>query len=253
MSYRDKSIALVAALAVFRVLYIMYAPLDLSPDEAHYWEWARRLDLSYYSKGPLVAWVIALFTGVFGDTELGVRFGAVVFSAAASLVMYAVGRDLFGSPKVGFYSVVLAGFTPLLAVGSILMTTDVLLIFFWVSAVWCAHRVTAEGGTFRPMGGKWWYAVGVLVGVGFLGKYTMVLFYPCVALFLFFSMRDRFWLARPQPYIAGLISLVLAAPVLAWNYLNDFVTIRHTMGQAQAASPGFSFENTVEFLGSQAG
>ena len=33
-------------------------PLDLSPDEAHYWDWSRHLDLSYYSKGPLVAYLI---------------------------------------------------------------------------------------------------------------------------------------------------------------------------------------------------
>ena len=33
-------------------------PLDLAPDEAHYWDWSRHLDWSYYSKGPLVAWLI---------------------------------------------------------------------------------------------------------------------------------------------------------------------------------------------------
>ena len=27
-------------------------PVDLSGDEAHYWDWSRQLDLSYYSKGP---------------------------------------------------------------------------------------------------------------------------------------------------------------------------------------------------------
>src|SRR5262249_25418158 len=30
-------------------------PLDLGQDEAHYWDWSRHLDWSYYSKGPLVA------------------------------------------------------------------------------------------------------------------------------------------------------------------------------------------------------
>src|SRR5262245_31657226 len=33
-------------------------PLELAPDEAHYWDWSRHLDWSYYSKGPLVAWLI---------------------------------------------------------------------------------------------------------------------------------------------------------------------------------------------------
>src|SRR5436190_146486 len=33
-------------------------PLNLSGDEAHYWDWSRQLELSYYSKGPLVAYII---------------------------------------------------------------------------------------------------------------------------------------------------------------------------------------------------
>src|SRR6476469_5270700 len=55
---------LVAALviltsAALSLAYIwVRCPLDLAPDEAHYWEWSRQLDWSYYSKGPLVAWII---------------------------------------------------------------------------------------------------------------------------------------------------------------------------------------------------
>src|SRR5262245_20578367 len=41
-------------------------PLDLAPDEAHYWDWSRRLDWSYYSKGPLVAWLIRAGTLLAG-------------------------------------------------------------------------------------------------------------------------------------------------------------------------------------------
>ena len=36
------------------------AGFDLHYDEAQYWEWAQQLDWSYYSKGPLVAWSIAV-------------------------------------------------------------------------------------------------------------------------------------------------------------------------------------------------
>ena len=46
-------------LSVFRIFYILHGPLDLGPDEAHYWEWSRHLDLSYYSKGPMIAYLIA--------------------------------------------------------------------------------------------------------------------------------------------------------------------------------------------------
>lgn len=253
MSYKRPVIILIALLAVFRVLYIVFTPFGLSPDEAHYWEWSRRLDLSYYSKGPGVAYVIAFFTSIFGDNELGVRFGSVFFSTLASYLIYALGRDLFRSGKAGFYAAVLVSATPLFAIGSILMTTDVLLLFFWAAATLCAHRAITGAARFHRRGGAWWYATGALVGLGFLCKYTMVLFYPCLALFLVLSVRERFWFTRTEPYVAGLVSLVLASPVLLWNYLTDWVTIRHTAGQTHLGEAEFSMGEMLEFVGSQAG
>ena len=60
-----------AVVTALRIAYLAWGRLDLSPDEAHYWEWSRRLDLSYYSKGPLIAYLIA---GPHGRVRhLGVR------------------------------------------------------------------------------------------------------------------------------------------------------------------------------------
>jgi hypothetical protein len=47
---------LIVAAALLHLLHMASgSPLDLAPDEAHYWDWSRHLDWSYYSKGPLVA------------------------------------------------------------------------------------------------------------------------------------------------------------------------------------------------------
>ena len=42
--------------------FIASGRLDLAPDEAHYRTWSKRLDWSYYSKGQMVAYLIALST-----------------------------------------------------------------------------------------------------------------------------------------------------------------------------------------------
>ncbi len=63
-----------------RIAYLGAGVLDLSPDEAHYWEWSRRLDLSYYSKGPLVAYLIRALTTAFGTSAISIRLGAVLLS-----------------------------------------------------------------------------------------------------------------------------------------------------------------------------
>jgi len=49
-------------LATAQYVMIVSTPLDLSGEEAHYWEWSKRLDWAYYSKGPLIAVSIRLST-----------------------------------------------------------------------------------------------------------------------------------------------------------------------------------------------
>src|SRR5882724_4080308 len=64
-------------------------PIDLSGDEAHYWDWSRRLDISYYSKGPMVAYLIRGSCALFGrDTMLAVRFPALVLAVGSSILTY---------------------------------------------------------------------------------------------------------------------------------------------------------------------
>ena len=65
-------------------------PIDLAPDEAQYWDWSRQLDLSYYSKGPLVAYIIRASCAAFGDTMWAVRLPALVLAAglAAGVVLW---------------------------------------------------------------------------------------------------------------------------------------------------------------------
>ncbi|MEK6791422.1 MAG: glycosyltransferase family 39 protein [Deltaproteobacteria bacterium] len=238
-------VIILAAFAVLRLVYIGYGPFDLSPDEAHYWEWSRRLDLSYYSKGPAIAYVIALFTGIFGDTALGVRFGAVLFSTASSWMLYLLGRDMFGSEKAGFYGAILANVIPIFAVGAVLMTPDVIFIFFWIIAVYCMMKA------LQRRDGLFWYLAGISIGLGFMGKYTALLIYPCLLLYLLFSYKDRFWLKRKEPYIAGIISLLVVTPVIYWNISHGQVTIRHTLGHAHATDAAYSFMTALEFVASQ--
>lgn len=245
-SYRARLIAVLVCLAVLRALYVAYGPFDLSPDEAHYWDWSRRLDLSYYSKGPMVAYVIAFFTSIFGATDFGVRIGTVILSALSSYMIFMLGRELFESEKVGFYAALLVNAVPLYSIGAILMTTDALLVFFWAASIYSLKKAI-DGDKY------WWYVSGALIGLGFLGKYIAVLLYPVVALYLFTVREQRHWLKRFEPYGAGLLSLVFATPVIYWNISHGQVTIKHTMGQAGTEAAFLPWKSFFDFLGSQAG
>ena len=57
------SIAAIVAITGWRLLALWLTPLDLFMDEAQYWLWGDELALGYFSKPPLIGWVIRAFTG----------------------------------------------------------------------------------------------------------------------------------------------------------------------------------------------
>ena len=107
--YRWAALALIAVTAAMRIAYLAtICPLDLAPDEAHYWDWSQHLDWSYYSKGPLVAWLIRLSCELFGDTMLAVRLPAVVCGSLLLVGLYALTFQVHRSDKLAFFVIVLA-------------------------------------------------------------------------------------------------------------------------------------------------
>ena len=105
------------SITIFRFWFIANSPFDLAEDEAHYWEWSRNLDISYYSKGPVVAYIIFIFTTIFGSTEFGVRFGAVLISAGISVITYYLVSNNFDKRKA-FCSVIHLNIIPAICINN---------------------------------------------------------------------------------------------------------------------------------------
>lgn len=229
-------------------------PLDLSGDEAHYWEWSRRLDWSYYSKGPLVAYMIAagrwlwadLSIAWVGNEALAVRFPALLLAFVGGLGFFQLTRQVFASPRVGFLAVSLTTTIPIFAAGAMLMTIDAPLMTIWIWTLVCADRALRSG----VLG--WWLAIGPLVALGILAKYTMLLIFPVVGLAILVVPQFRHNLRRTGPYLATLIGLLGVVPILIWNAQHDWVSFRHVAGQAGISqSTGLNLFGPLEVLLSQ--
>ncbi|HYQ47461.1 MAG TPA: glycosyltransferase family 39 protein, partial [Thermodesulfovibrionales bacterium] len=237
-------------LSFFRIAFIMTGPFDLSPDEAHYWEWSRRPDWSYYSKGPIIAYLIRIGTLIFGNTVIGVRAFAVVLSGLGSILLFRLGRELFDE-KTGFAAALLIHATPLFSVFGILLTIDSPFIFCWLLSLYLFHRIIREDGRTSLLS---WAMLGIAIGIGLLTKYTMV-FFPFSA-FLFMAVHNdsRKFLKTAGPYIALSVSAIMFSPVVLWNAAHGWVTLKHTAGQAHVREGlVLSIRSLGEFLGSQFG
>lgn len=212
----------VTLVTLARIVYLVWiCPYTLVEDEAHYWEWSRRLAWSYYSKGPGVAWVIALSTSLFGHVEWAVRLPAVFASAIGSLAVADAAVRVSGDRRSGFVAAVLYQCVPPFLVVSLLMTIDGPLLACWALACAAAVRAAQDGR------GRWLVLTGAALGLGFVFKYTIVLagFGLLVAMF---GQRGRF--ARRHWIGAGVALLLGLLPVAIWNAQHDWVTVRHLLG-----------------------
>lgn len=221
-------------------------PIDLSGDEAQYWTWSRHLDWSYYSKGPLIAWIIRGSCAVLGNTMLGVRFPALLLGAGTSICVYWLTRKLFNSDRLALGSFLLCGIVPMYIAGGTLMTIDPPFFFCWALATCLAAKAVLDQHRFV------WVAVGVVVGIGFLAKYSMLLWLSSMLIFLCFDSGSRRWLKTIWPWLAIVIALLCATPVIIWNAQHDWVSLRHVATQTGTnQTGGLARGNLLEFIASQ--
>ncbi len=238
---------LLICVSLLRLGYLYIVPLDLGPDESYYWDWSRRLDLGYYSKPPMIAWVNALSTKLLGVTPEAVRIPAVLFGALGLVGMYLCGRRMFNA-EVGFWGVVAWLATPGAAALGLLMTTDALLVSCWCLALYTLWRtIDATRGRFL-----WGFLTMLLVGTGSLSTQLMLVFPLLMFLYLLLS-ADRRQLARRWPWLLWVGSLLFLLPPLYWNFNQGWITIKHTANFVTLAGSGWQdyLKTFGEFVGWQ--
>jgi hypothetical protein len=252
--YRILAVSAIVLVAVLRLVYLAhFCPLDLAPDEAHYWDWSRHLDWSYYSKGPLVALLIrgslelfgTLSIALTGGEMLAVRIPAVVCGGLLVGSLYVLTVQTTGSDRAGFFVALTALAFPLVAAGSTLMTIDAPFMALWGWALVTGHVAVTRD---RPWA---WIATGVLLGLGFLAKYIMVLWLPCLGLYLLVTPSRRGLLLRAGFWRMAALAFLGCVPILWWNSQHDWVGLLHEGGHA---SHGRIFWfGWLNYLGMQAG
>src|SRR5437667_487613 len=171
-------------IALTAIRLSMLATTDLEFDEAHYWMWSERLAPAYFSKGPGIAFVMRASTAVFGANEFGVRFFSPVLAAGTSLLLFYFARRLF-SATAGLWAVMALNVTPIFNIGAFLMTIDALSVFFWLAAMFTFWLALEKSPRFS----WYWPLSGLLIGLGFLSKYTNA--FELASIFLVLALAPR--------------------------------------------------------------
>lgn len=257
---RSPFVALAVAMLLVTALRLAYlawgSPYALIEDEAHYWEWSRRLDWSYYSKGPGVAWTIAASTALLGTSELGVRAPAALALGVTAWAVGALAWRMFADRRAAWVAAALVLLAPIMQMLALLMTIDGPYLACWALACLAAWSALARRGRWA------WVALGACVGAGFLYKYTILLLPPGLAVAML-AMRGRGLTLTPRwgawaAAGAGLAAL-FSTPVVVFNAREGWPTVRHLLGHVNAPGGDVTTSEpwrydpvwTLEFVGGQ--
>ena len=151
---------LVGALTMLRLAVLFITPLELYPDEAQYWLWSRTLDFGYFSKPPMIAWLIAGTTSL-GNEEPFVRLAAPFLHAGAALALFGAGTRLYGW-QTGLAAFLIYSLMPGVQLSSGVISTDAPLLFFLSLALLAYVTLLAQ----RSLGAA--IALGVALGLAML-------------------------------------------------------------------------------------
>ena len=237
----------VGLITLARVVLLAFNKTDLFVDEAQYWLWGQDLAFGYYSKPPMIGWVIRLATEIGTDAQFWVRLPAPLFHGVTAIILAAIAAQLAG--RRAALLVALAYVTlPMVAVGSLLISTDTIMFPFLALALL---------GYFRLTGGYsiYWSALtGVALGLAFSSKYAAIYYIMCAVLVAVLVPRQR--ITTRNALMVLVAFLAAASPNLIWNIANGLTTVEHTLDNADwvrdpGARAGLNFAGLGEFFGAQ--
>jgi 4-amino-4-deoxy-L-arabinose transferase-like glycosyltransferase len=242
---RRITVAILAGVTFLRLLWLAGHPIDLYPDEAQYWIWAQHPAWGYFSKPPMVAWMIWASNQLLGPSDFTTKLPATLTYFCTSMLVYRIAERLYDGRIAGWAAIAFITL-PSVSLSSVIISTDVPLLFFWSVATYGLVRAR-EPGASRV----WWLLVGLAAGLGLLSKYAMG-FWIGSALGFLLAFRDE-----RRHVTSSLAAMVLAlaiyAPNFLWNRAHGFASYHHTAANANLHGFALHPDAFAAFAGSQFG
>lgn len=237
------ALACIAAITAWRLLCLALGRTDVFVDEAQYWLWGQELAFGYFSKPPLIGWLIRASTELGGDTAFWIRApGPILYAAASVALLYAARRvwPAAAADRAGIAFATLPG----VAVLALFISTDAALLPCAALAILAA--LALRDGPSR----RWAVVLGLAIGLGLMAKYAMAYVVAGAALAALLAPAAR--IGWRDAGIAAAVAAAIVAPNVWWNLTNGLVTLSHTAENADWQGVAWNWSGLAEFVATQA-
>ena len=203
-------IGLSVCVLVFKLFFIGQAnPLA---DEAYYWFWSEHLQFGYPEHPPILAFVMRIFTALFGQNIFGVRMVGWILWFLLSLWGYRIGREA-QNHETGLLLAMTFLLIPFFWGISVIITTDTVMMFFLFPSVWYFYKAFFVSE-------RYFLHAGVLLGLALMSKVSAGALGGVMVSYVLVSSRRKQLLRSWHLYGGLLLAGMICVPFVLWNVMN---------------------------------
>ncbi len=206
------------AIALFVLRLFSNQHYGFHRDELALLDDARSLAWGYVAYPPLTPALAWTSLELFGDSLSGFRVFAALAQSIAAVLAGLIAREMGGTRATQIVAALFTALAPFSMVSGGLMQYVSFDYLWWVLLAWLMLRLVNSGDA------RWWLAIGAVIGVGMLTKYTMVF---CVAGIVVATLATplRTHLRSRWLWLGAALSLLLFLPNALWQWRHDFISM----------------------------
>ena len=209
----------ILSILLVTIRFVFTGIMGLMPQDAYYYLYGQHLALSYFDHPPMIAYLLRLFTSLFGKKVMVIKLADATVTLLTLLAFFQLANK-FLSPRKAMLATALLISTFLMSILSLVSTPDVPLMLCWILSL---------NGLYEALFRKkkiYWIWSGLFTGLGFDSKYTAVFLIIGLIGFLVISKPYRKYLFSRWLFLYLLLFAIVIMPVVIWNARNAFASFK---------------------------
>lgn len=209
-------------------------------DSYYYWEWSRHLGLSYFDGPPMIAYLLRIFTLIFGETTFAINLLGVASIILTVWFIYLMADLLFDKRVAICSSLLWILSTPVIHYLFLWVTYDNPLNVAWAATMYFSVRFIQ----FKKTLDLYW--IGICAGLLILSKYTGVILLITLAIFVV-STKYRSLFKNMHFYFGSACAIFVMSPVLFWNMKHEWLSFSFLFSH-HVSTHSFHLETLINFV-----
>ncbi|HPE55438.1 MAG TPA: glycosyltransferase family 39 protein [Bacteroidales bacterium] len=214
------TIVIVAAIVKLTIHFLTNTTYGFHRDAYLYLAQSQHLSWGYISVPPLLAFVLAIQRLMLPDTVFALRLLPALIGVVNLFLIALIVRQMGGKKTALIVALAAYLLSPAFLRSNTLIQPVSFNQMFWLLSAYVIIKI------IKTQNPKFWIWLGVIAGIGFLNKYSVVFFFAGFFIAIFLT-RERQWYKTKYPWIALLIGFLIALPNLVWQYNHNWPVVHH--------------------------